>query len=662
MNFPLPQLFSDSILLVLLQFSLLLGAVIVLARLFSRSAAIRNCILFTSLICTFVVPFVWILSDCTGYSLNIPVTQADPPRVVTEAPIPLAPSMSTLEPLPETEFLPNEEIASQDQFLESFVFQHELPPEASPNATITPEPFADINETYSTESLLEFSTAQANASPEYLSPETLLAKAKPAPLITIRTGLGIVWFGGALCTLIGLMISVWRLHHLLGSIKPVDRSKYQYAMDQAAKNLGIAQYPQLGSSHLIQTPVAVCLFRSAWVLIPRRYLEVISTEQLVQVLTHEGAHIIRRDPQVRLIQRLSVALWWWHPLVHLLNRQLSRAREEVCDNFVLNRIEPTVYGTTLLELGKLVSRKKNRFATVGLFGSSWKLEHRIKGLLNPGRSTMTQVNKGVFTLILTATIAVTAITGATRIQAQESDERAERRRERVERTERDAREQRAEREAQAARQVQQRAERARQQALEMAEKAQRRAVEQSDRAAQQAAVERRSRQSREARDAGQALRASRGQIEHMAVAMKHLQEAGMESLVKQVERQIARRTEELKRAERELEKQMQDKRRAMEQELRNQESRVRGEYEKARRDAERLAAEREKALTQRRSRDAEAQRQNDARNRARGSRSSRDNADSNDEFQREVIGAIRELNSAVNELRAEMKQLKKDRD
>lgn len=107
--------------------------------------------------------------------------------------------------------------------------------------------------------------------------------------------------------------------------------------------------PKFRVSDQISGPISVGLLRPH-VLLPARLIERIEPDQLRQILIHEAAHILRRDVVIVFLQNITGSLFWLHPLVAVLNRQLAKSREEICDNFMLANVDASTYGKTLLDV------------------------------------------------------------------------------------------------------------------------------------------------------------------------------------------------------------------------------------------------------------------------------------------------------------------------
>ena len=127
--------------------------------------------------------------------------------------------------------------------------------------------------------------------------------------------------------------------------------------------------------------------------------------RLRDVLIHECAHLVRRDHHVSVMQLVARALFWPLPPVHLMNRELSRAREEVCDNFVLRRGDPVAYARTLLEIAESAPGPACTSPALGLLQGRWRLEDRVAGLLDERRDLMTRVDRRTRALVAALLVA-----------------------------------------------------------------------------------------------------------------------------------------------------------------------------------------------------------------------------------------------------------------
>ncbi len=147
-------------------------------------------------------------------------------------------------------------------------------------------------------------------------------------------------------------MSCLRVGWLRRSSRPLRDPSLHCLLAEAAHALGIRQLPRAFVSHHATAPMAVG-FRKPVIILPDRLIGAVTHDELRDVLLHEAAHVRRRDPQVVFVQELARVLFWPIVPVHGLLGELARAREELCDNHVLQGRDALSYGETLLHLAEL---------------------------------------------------------------------------------------------------------------------------------------------------------------------------------------------------------------------------------------------------------------------------------------------------------------------
>lgn len=173
---------------------------------------------------------------------------------------------------------------------------------------------------------------------------------------------------------------------------PGDDGRLGSVLAGVAREVGLQAPPRLLISDRLNGPVAAGILHPA-ILLPEHLIEDTDEDRLRDILVHEAAHLSRRDPLVGLIQRLAAALFWPHPLIHLLNRELTRAREEVCDNYVLRLGGRARYARTLLDLAETIRAVPRALVATGLLPARWSLADRVTGLLDERRDLMIRINR-----------------------------------------------------------------------------------------------------------------------------------------------------------------------------------------------------------------------------------------------------------------------------
>jgi beta-lactamase regulating signal transducer with metallopeptidase domain len=135
------------------------------------------------------------------------------------------------------------------------------------------------------------------------------------------------------------------------------------------------------------------------------------------VLRHELAHVRRRDDWANLIQQFILAIFFFHPAVWWISKQLSLEREIACDDHVLQQSRrPQAYALLLANLAARMQRGLPLLAP-GSSNNKTQLKQRIDMILNPHRNTSPRLAKTWLAVITSAAalLAVAIICSAPRI-------------------------------------------------------------------------------------------------------------------------------------------------------------------------------------------------------------------------------------------------------
>jgi beta-lactamase regulating signal transducer with metallopeptidase domain len=77
----------------------------------------------------------------------------------------------------------------------------------------------------------------------------------------------------------------------------------------------------------------------------------LSDPELESVLMHEVIHIQRRDNLVASLQMILCSVFWFHPLIWIIDRKMLSDREQACDREVcLLGGQSAVYAASLLKV------------------------------------------------------------------------------------------------------------------------------------------------------------------------------------------------------------------------------------------------------------------------------------------------------------------------
>jgi len=199
-----------------------------------------------------------------------------------------------------------------------------------------------------------FEDALSGSLPETIEPKPSQPSFSSDPAawqwLTWREALAILWLAGSLVWGVLMARRVWRFQCLFRQAEPAPAYLQQQAQG-LARRLGIRRTPSVLLVALPISPLVWALARRPRLLLPAELWRRLTTEQQGTLLTHELAHLRRRDHWVRWLELVVLGLYWWHPVVWWARREIQEAEEECCDAWVVWALPEAAqaYAEALLE-------------------------------------------------------------------------------------------------------------------------------------------------------------------------------------------------------------------------------------------------------------------------------------------------------------------------
>lgn len=133
----------------------------------------------------------------------------------------------------------------------------------------------------------------------------------------------------------------------------------------------------------VQSPTAIGLMSPAIVL-PKWLFEELSDAELRQIFLHELAHLQRWDDWSNLFQKIVKGLFFFHPAVWWMERQVSLEREMACDEAVLAQTgNPSAYAQCLVLLAEKSFFRRSALLAQAAVSRAGQTALRIARILHP---------------------------------------------------------------------------------------------------------------------------------------------------------------------------------------------------------------------------------------------------------------------------------------
>ncbi|MEP7041767.1 MAG: TonB family protein [Dokdonella sp.] len=163
----------------------------------------------------------------------------------------------------------------------------------------------------------------------------------------------LLWGAGVLA-MSGRVMWQWRTLMSLAQRWAQSSAELDEIVLSLKKRFGILQRVRVLVSERVDTPMLVGWLRPV-VLLPAAVALGFPRQQIELILAHELCHLRRHDHLVNFAQVLVETLFFYHPVVHWISREVRNERELCCDRLVLGSAvgAPRDYAHALASLEEL---------------------------------------------------------------------------------------------------------------------------------------------------------------------------------------------------------------------------------------------------------------------------------------------------------------------
>jgi beta-lactamase regulating signal transducer with metallopeptidase domain len=211
------------------------------------------------------------------------------------------------------------------------------------------------------------------------------------PILVDRwTALGLVWLAGTALVIAVSAARLLRFQRMLRAASSPADPRVRRLAERGAADLGLPLRAEIVVIPASTVPFVWSCFGRPRIVLPASIVSEMSDDELLLVLTHELAHVRRRDHLVRWLDWAVVAWLWWNPLAWIARRGLRRTEELACDALVLRTrgAAQHTYGSCLLSVAEALNgpafRAPVQICTMGDGGS---LEERIRFIMSEASSS-----------------------------------------------------------------------------------------------------------------------------------------------------------------------------------------------------------------------------------------------------------------------------------
>jgi|GEM_PF-442930 len=166
-----------------------------------------------------------------------------------------------------------------------------------------------------------------------------------------------IWIIGTIVFISRFIILQKEQYAEIKKLPIVEENRIYKLMDDVAGNKCNGYSIRIYSG--IETPKVTGYFMPT-ILVPDEFL-LLNDKDIKNVLRHEWQHFLNYDSWVKLLINVICCIFWWNPLIYLLNKDLDQTLEIKCDLKVVKKMDDNDkkgYKESLVKITNLIINKR----------------------------------------------------------------------------------------------------------------------------------------------------------------------------------------------------------------------------------------------------------------------------------------------------------------
>jgi TonB family protein len=200
-------------------------------------------------------------------------------------------------------------------------------------------------------------------------------------LVLVKRVLGSIWIAGVVINVGILLVGIGRLAAVAARSEAVTHGVWNALTADISRAYGMS-----GPVLLLHSSYPTLLVTWGWrrpkVMLPSAAQHW--TEDRVRiVLSHELAHIKRRDWAMQMAAQVLRSVYWFNPVVWIACKRLGQDSELACDDAVIGLgVNAGEYAAHLVEVARAFSQHRRTWLPAPAIASETSFERRIRAMLN----------------------------------------------------------------------------------------------------------------------------------------------------------------------------------------------------------------------------------------------------------------------------------------